>query len=100
MDILAKIVESTKARVGREKAQIPFNEMREKAQSLYKNQLKLLESSVDSMIKPPFAFEKALDSRRDLSVDSKALYLRSQKGFTIKGHYRGGFPIPPNRAGL
>ena len=72
MDILAKIVESTKARVEREKAQIPFNEMRDKAQSLYKNQLKSLESSADSMIKPPFAFEKALDSRRDLSVDSNA----------------------------
>ena len=72
MDILAKIVESTKARVEREKAQIPFNEMRKKAQSLYKNQLKSLESSADSTIKPPFAFEKALDSRRDLSVDSNA----------------------------
>ena len=71
MDILAKIVESTKARVEREKAQIPFNEMRDKAQSLYKNQLKSLESSADSMIKPPFAFEKALDSRRDLSADSR-----------------------------
>ena len=72
MDILAKIVESTKARVGREKAQIPFNEMRDKAQSLYKNQLKSLESSADSMIKPPFVFEKALDSRRDSRVDSNA----------------------------
>ena len=72
MDILAKIVESTKARVEREKAQIPFNEMRSKAQSLYKNQCESLESSADSMIKPPFAFEKALDSRRDLSVDSNA----------------------------
>ena len=72
MDILTKIIKSTKARVEREKAQIPFNEMREKAQSLYKNQLKSLELSADSMIKPPFAFEKALDSRRDLSVDSSA----------------------------
>ncbi|MGX3098880.1 indole-3-glycerol phosphate synthase TrpC [Helicobacter sp. 23-1046] len=72
MDILTKIIKSTKARVEREKAQIPFNEMREKAQSLYKNQLKSLELSADSMIKPPFAFEKALDSRRDLSVDSNA----------------------------
>ncbi|MGX2983988.1 indole-3-glycerol phosphate synthase TrpC [Helicobacter sp. 23-1048] len=72
MDILAKIIKSTKARVEREKAQIPFNEMREKAQTLYKNQLKSLELSADSMIKPPFAFEKALDSRRDLSVDSNA----------------------------
>ncbi|MGX2971706.1 indole-3-glycerol phosphate synthase TrpC [Helicobacter sp. T3_23-1059] len=72
MDILTKIIKSTKARVEREKAQIPFNEMRREAQSLYKNQLKSLELSADSMIKPPFAFEKALDSRRDLSVDSNA----------------------------
>ncbi|MGX2982307.1 indole-3-glycerol phosphate synthase TrpC [Helicobacter sp. 23-1045] len=86
MDILAKIIKSTKARVEREKAQIPFNEMREKAESLYKNQCESRESSADSSlrdlaIKPPFAFEKALDSSAnvarnvadshiDLSVDS------------------------------
>lgn len=71
MDILQKIVESTKARVEREKAKIAFNEMREKAENLYKIQVaqcggeSSTKSSSDSpitFIKPPFAFEKALDS--------------------------------------
>ena len=70
MDILQKIVESTKARVEREKAQIAFNEMREKAENLYRIQVESsgessAKSSSDSpiqFIKPPFAFEKALDS--------------------------------------
>lgn len=75
MDILQKIVESTKARVEREKAEIAFNAMREKAENLYKIQVaqcggeSSAESSLDSssdspiqFIKPPFAFEKALDS--------------------------------------
>ena len=72
MDILQKIVKSTKARVKRDKAQISFNAMREKAENLYKIQVESSgESSVkssskssgDSPIKSPFAFEKALDSR-------------------------------------
>lgn len=73
MDILQKIVESTKARVERDKAEIAFNEMRKKAENLYKIQVaqcggeSSAESSLDSsgdspFIKPPFAFEKALDS--------------------------------------
>ena len=61
MDILQKIVQSTKARVERDKARISFNAMREKAESIYKAQV--AESSLDSRIKSPFAFEKALDSR-------------------------------------
>lgn len=65
MDILQKIVESTKARVKRDKAQISFNAMREKAELLYKAQV--AESSLDSRIKSPFAFEKALDSAKDSS---------------------------------
>lgn len=65
MDILQKIVESTKARVERDKSQISFNTMREKAENLYKEQV--AESSLDSRIKPPFAFEKALDSAKDSS---------------------------------
>lgn len=63
MDILAKIIKSTKARVEREKAQISFNAMRNKAESLYKNQCESRESS----IKPPFAFEKALDSSANVA---------------------------------
>ncbi|MGX3045802.1 indole-3-glycerol phosphate synthase TrpC [Helicobacter sp. T3_23-1056] len=96
MDILAKIIKSTKARVEREKTQISFNEMRSKAESLYKMQIAQCEressvileneSSVDSSlrasaerergnpldssIKPPFAFENALDSRVDSSQNS------------------------------
>lgn len=89
MSILHKIVESTKLRVEREKAQISFHKMRDKAESLYKKQRELLESSTDSSlrnlpkascgnpldsldfaIKPPFAFEKALDSNADSSVNS------------------------------
>ena len=92
MDILTKIIESTKARVGREKARIPFNEMRANAEAIYKVQVAEfgeskadfgcesmgIKSSTDSSlrasakhergnlvdfsIKPPFAFEKALDS--------------------------------------
>ena len=65
MDILQKIVESTKARVERDKAQISFNAMREKAEKLYKEQV--AESNLDSRIKSPFAFEKALDSAQDSS---------------------------------
>ena len=65
MNILQKIVESTKARVERDKAQIAFNAMREKAENLYKEQI--AESSLDSRAKPPFAFEKALDSAKDSS---------------------------------
>ena len=65
MDILQKIVQSTKARVERDKAQISFNAMREKAESIYKVQV--AESSLDSRIKSPFAFEKALDSTHDSS---------------------------------
>lgn len=65
MDILQKIVESTKARVKRDKAKIDFNAMREKAESFYKEQV--AESSLDSRIKSPFAFEKALDSAKDSS---------------------------------
>ena len=65
MDILQKIVESTKTRVKRDKVQISFNAMREKAESLYKVQV--AESSVDSRIKSPFAFEKVLDSAKDSS---------------------------------
>lgn len=77
MDILQKIVKSTKARVEREKAEIAFNIMREKAENLYKIQVaqcgsessaeSSLDSSSDSPIKPPFAFEKALDSAKDSS---------------------------------
>lgn len=63
MDILQKIVKSTKARVKRDKARISFNAMREKAENLYKEQI--AESSLDSRIKLPFAFEKALDSTHD-----------------------------------
>lgn len=89
MSILHKILQSTKARVEREKAQISFHKMRDKAESLYKKQRELLESSTDSslrnlpkascgnpldsldfVIKPPFAFEKALDSNADSSVNS------------------------------
>lgn len=65
MDILQKIVESTKARVERDKARISFNAMREKAENLYKEQV--AESNLDSRIKSPFAFEKALDSAKDSS---------------------------------
>ena len=89
MSILHKILQSTKARVEREKAQVSFYKMRDKAESLYKKQRELLESSTDSSlrnlskascgnplnsldfaIKPPFAFEKALDSNADSSVNS------------------------------
>ena len=86
MDILQKIVESTKARVERDKAKITFNAMREKAENLYKIQVaqcggeSSAESSADSssdlpiqFIKPPFAFEKALDSgesKRDSTRES------------------------------
>lgn len=89
MSILQKIVESTKLRVEREKAQISFHKIRDKAESLYKKQRELLESSTDSslrnlpkascgnpldsldfVIKLPFAFEKALDSNADSSVNS------------------------------
>lgn len=74
MDILQKIVESTKARVERDKAKIAFNAMREKAENLYKIQVESsgessAKSSGDSPIKPPFAFEKALDSRES-KIDS------------------------------
>ncbi len=74
MSILQKIVESTKARVECDKAQIAFKQMREKAENLYKIQVESSgesspKSSLDSSgespiqsIKPPFAFEKALDS--------------------------------------
>ena len=95
MDILAKIIQSTKARVEREKAQVSFNEMRANAEAIYKNQVaeygresfessgdfgresRDIKSSVDlslraskcergnpfdSTLKPPFAFERALDS--------------------------------------
>ena len=75
MDILQKIVKSTKARVERDKAQNSFNAMREKAENLYKIQVKSSsessakssgksngDSNADSPIKSPFAFEKALDS--------------------------------------
>ena len=66
MDILQKIVKSTKARVERDKAKIAFNAMREKAENLYKIQVESSgESSADSPIKLPFAFEKALDSTQD-----------------------------------
>lgn len=65
MNILQKIVKSTKTRVKRDKARISFNAMREKAESLYKAQV--AESSLDSRIKSPFAFEKALDSAKDSS---------------------------------
>ena len=90
MDILQKIVESTKARVEREKAKIAFNAMRKKAENLYKIQVESngdssaksstqqtsdlsAKSSSDSptkslFVKPPFAFEKALDSAKN-SVD-------------------------------
>lgn len=89
MSILQKIIESTKLRVEREKAQVSFREMQDKAESLYKKQRELLESStdlslrnlpkascgnpldsLDFAIKPPFAFEKALDSNADSSVNS------------------------------
>lgn len=89
MSILHKILQSTKVRVEREKAQVSFSEMRNKAESLYKKQRELLESStdlslrnlskascgnpldsLDFAIKPPFAFEKALDSNADSSVNS------------------------------
>lgn len=89
MSILHKILQSTKARVEQEKAQVSFYKMRDKAESLYKKQRELLESSTDSSlrnlskascgnpldsldfaIKPPFAFEKALDSNADSSVNS------------------------------
>ena len=72
MDILQKIVKSTKARVERDKSRISFNAMREKAENLYKIQVESSgessaksssKSSGDSPIKPPFAFEKALDLR-------------------------------------
>ena len=75
MDILQKIVKSTKARVKRDKAQISFNAMREKAENLYKIQVESSgEFNVDSpikppFVKPPFAFEKALDSRES-KIDS------------------------------
>lgn len=74
MDILQKIVESTKARVERDKARISFNAMRKKAENLYKIQVESSgESSAklsgDSPIKSPFAFEKALDSRES-KIDS------------------------------
>ncbi len=77
MSILDKIVESTKARVERDKARIAFKQMREMAENLYKIQVESsgessakssLDSSGDSpiqFIKPPFAFEKALDSGID-----------------------------------
>lgn len=76
MDILQKIIKSTKARVERDKARISFGAMREKAEKLYKIQVESSgessaklsgESNVDSpikFVKPPFAFEKALDSRK------------------------------------
>ena len=89
MDILQKIVESTKVRVERKKAKVSLNEMRERAESLYKMQVtdsslrasasergktrrsrSFFSNLLDCAIKPPFAFEKALDSNVD-SSDSK-----------------------------
>ncbi len=67
MDILQKILDSTKARVEHKKAKISFNEMRSKAESLYKMQV---ESNAVSAIKSSFAFENALDLRIDLSQNS------------------------------
>lgn len=70
MDILQKIVKSTKARVERDKSRISFSAIRERAENLYKIQVESSgESSVNSPIKPPFAFEKALDSAQN-SADS------------------------------
>lgn len=69
MDILQKIVESTKARVMRDKAKISFSKMQREAESLFRIQAKISsDSSTDSPLKspffkPPFAFEKALDWR-------------------------------------
>lgn len=67
MDILQKIIKSTKARVERDKAKVAFNAMREKAELLYKEQV--AESVLDSNVKPPFAFEKALDLQ-EFKMDS------------------------------
>ncbi|MGX3010333.1 hypothetical protein ACWIUD_02045 [Helicobacter sp. 23-1044] len=39
MDFLRKILDSANARVGREKARISFNEMRSKAEAIYKAQI-------------------------------------------------------------
>ncbi|MGX3010508.1 indole-3-glycerol phosphate synthase TrpC [Helicobacter sp. 23-1044] len=87
MDILAKIIKSTKARVEREKAQIPFNEMRQKAESLYKNQCESRESS----IKPPFAFENALDSAN--SAESAMHFIcEVKKASPSKGIIAQDFP--------
>lgn len=74
MNILQKILESTKVRVERERTQISFVQMREEAEAIYKKQLKL-KKTLDLIIKPPFAFEKALDSQitksnADLCADS------------------------------
>lgn len=92
MDILQKIVESTKARVERDKAQISFNAMREKAEKLYKEQV--AESNLDSRIKSPFAFEKALDSTQDSSdlVPQMRFICEVKKASPSKGIIAHDFP--------
>lgn len=93
MDILQKIVESTKARVERDKARISFNAMREKAENLYKEQI--AESSLDSRAKPPFAFEKALDSAQnpsDLAPPQMRFICEVKKASPSKGIIAHDFP--------
>ena len=95
MDILQKIVESTKARVEREKAEIAFNAMRKKAENLYKIQVESsgessAKSSLDSRAKPLFAFEKALDSRN--STTQMRFICEVKKASPSKGIIAHDFP--------
>lgn len=96
MDILQKIVESTKARVERDKSQISFNVMREKAENLYKIQVESSgKSNVDSPIKSPFAFEKALDSAQnpsDLAPPQMRFICEVKKASPSKGIIAHDFP--------
>ncbi|ETD24261.1 indole-3-glycerol phosphate synthase TrpC [Helicobacter macacae] len=99
MDILQKIVESTKARVERDKARISFNVMREKAENLYKIQVESsgesrAKLSGDSPIKLPFAFEKALDSAHDSSdlVPQMRFICEVKKASPSKGIIAQDFP--------
>lgn len=100
MDILQKIVESTKARVERDKAKIAFNAIREKAENLYKIQTESSgDSNVDSpiklpFVKPPFAFEKALDSAKDSSdlVPQMRFVCEVKKASPSKGIITHDFP--------
>lgn len=92
MDILQKILDSTKARVERAKAKVSLSEMREKAELLYKTQV--ADSSANCAIKSPFAFEKALDSNVDSSNSKPQMHFicEVKKASPSKGVIAQDFP--------